>query len=127
VHPFWLSHKKMSLVEALHPRAAMAGVGAPSEAPWGTCQRGRGGRGRRGATGVQLGGAMGRGRVGGGGVRHGDSALLLLCRFGLLRSVRERRQEGERRRKKGRKRKEKRKKYGNFSKLENFQKIKDNL
>jgi hypothetical protein len=35
------STKKMSLVEALHGRAAMAGVGAPWEAPWGLTREGR--------------------------------------------------------------------------------------
>jgi hypothetical protein len=68
VHPFWLSHKKMSLVEALHPRAVMAGVGAPSEAPWGTCQRGRG-EGKKGRDWGAVGGAP----WGGGGLQEGGA------------------------------------------------------
>jgi hypothetical protein len=57
----------MSLVEALHGKATMAGVGAPWEAPWGLAREGRdeeggGGEGDVAGGAAWGGGAMGRGR-----------------------------------------------------------------
>jgi hypothetical protein len=82
--------KKNELVLGSPWEAAMAGVGAPWEPMGSSPERGKRGK-EEGERGAQLGVAMGRVRAVGGGTMGARPC----CSFGLLCSVRERRQEGE--------------------------------
>jgi hypothetical protein len=91
--------------------------------PWGTRRRGRGGGKGRGGTVV---GAS----WGAEGLQEGAPwGLGPAAPFGLLRSVRERRQEGEEKKEKRRERRSegKKEKMGKIVNMDIFEKIKDNL
>jgi hypothetical protein len=102
-----IPRRKMGLCEALHGRAAMAGVGAPLPAMGSSLERRGRGKGKRV-------GAMGRGRAAGGGQACRITATAVRGLFVL--AVREKQEEGRReeKRRERKERKEKKFKLGNF-------------